>query len=75
MKKKIISVMLIGIVSLSLIGCGKEQKTLSENFKILSTDNLNTDDNDELWIVQEKSTGKRFIIYKADNKGGIVNLD
>jgi hypothetical protein len=78
MNKQIIGLILVGIVSLSLIGCGEQQtygtKTNNtDNFTVLSDDNLNQDD--ELIIVKEKSTGKRFIIFKGYRKGGITPLD
>lgn len=78
MRKKISSILLISIISLSLIGCDEQStattKTINtDNFTVLSDDGLNQDD--ELIIVKEKSTGKRFIIFKGYRKGGITLLD
>jgi hypothetical protein len=40
---------------------------------VVSNDSLNQDD--ELIIVKEKSTGKRFVLFKGYRKGGIAPLD
>ena len=78
MKKKIIGVLILGL-SLGFTGCGgkvgsrKDVKDeIPQQFEVLSDERI---DYGGVMIVKHRGTGKRFIIFHGDRKGGICPLD
>ena len=80
MKKKIIGVLILGL-SLGFMGCGDKigsrkdvKDEIPQQFEVLSDERINCGFSG-LMIVKHKETGKRFIIFHGDKRGGICPLD
>lgn len=79
MKKKLLSLLVVSILSIGIIGCGENSTTIynnkieTDNFIVISEDILNA--NDSIITIEDKNTGKRYIIYKGYQKGGIVSIN
>lgn len=74
MKKKLIRLFTIGIISVSLllIGCNKEEVKADKvsAFRTISTDKVG--DNITLTVVEYKETGDRYIITSQYQKPGSI---
>jgi len=79
MKKRIISLLILGL-SIGMVGCGdktqieKGKEEIPQQFEVLSNERTNNI-HGGLMIVKHKETGKRFIIFYGDRRGGICPLD
>lgn len=79
MKKKLLSLLMCGIVSSSLLyGCGVKIDPVdgyndTDEYEIISSSNISSYD-DEIITVKDKNTGKIFKIYKGHCKGGITEV-
>lgn len=82
-KLKVITIILICLLVFS--GCfytrqGDVSRLLEnkEDFEVVSKQrlaNITDDGADEFFILKHKETGKRFILFKGYQKGGITPLD
>lgn len=83
MKRKFIKVFFaIMFAGAILFGCGQAgpqtaQAVNDPAFEIVSQERIDIKGymDSKLTVVKHKETGKRFVIYTGDKKGGIVPLD